>query len=134
MSTIFILKTSSTLLTSLQVNQKLGVKMLTMLNYDTLLAENGQEAVDIVKEHAQTIDAILMDQSMPIKDGISATIEIREMEAVGILCKRQIIIACTAAAGPEANSVFAKAGTDMFLSKPFTLVKLEQALSHYFNE
>jgi CheY-like chemotaxis protein len=107
--------------------------MLALLDYDVLLAEDGQEAIDIVMEHAQTIDAILMDQSMPRKNGITATREIRELEAAGLLCKRQTIIAVTAAAGPEAQDQFLKAGTDMFLTKPLSLAKLEQALSHYFS-
>lgn len=105
--------------------------MLTLLNYDVLLAEDGQEAIDIVTEHAQTIDAILMDQSMPRKDGITATREIRALEATGRICKRQTIIAVTAAAGPEAHKLFLEAGTDMFLSKPLSFAKLEQSLSHY---
>jgi CheY-like chemotaxis protein len=125
-------RTTFSSLINLQVNQKLGTKMLTMLNYDVLLAEDGQEAIDIVMEHAQIIDAILMDQSMPRKDGITATREIRWLEAAGLLSKRQTIIAVTAAAGPEAHAQFLEAGTDMFLSKPLSLAKLEQTLSHYF--
>jgi CheY-like chemotaxis protein len=107
--------------------------MLTLLNYDVLLAEDGQEAIEIVKEHAQTIDVILMDQSMPRKDGITATKEIRELEADGLLCKRQTIIAVTAAAGQESEAQFLEAGTDMFLSKPLSLAKLEQSLLQCFN-
>ena len=105
--------------------------MLTTLKYDVLLAEDGQEAIDIVMEHSQAIDVILMDQSMPRKDGITATREIRAFEAAGRLANRQIIIAVTAAAGPEAQTQFLEAGTDMFLSKPLSLVKLEQTLAHY---
>lgn len=108
--------------------------MLKMLNHDVLLAEDGQEAIDIVKQHAHDIDAILMDQSMPRKDGITAIREIRELEAAGLLAKRQTLIAVTAAAGLESRKQFLEAGTDMFLSKPLSLVKLEQALSHYFNQ
>jgi CheY-like chemotaxis protein len=107
--------------------------MLTMLKYDVLLAEDGQEAIDIVKEHADTIDAILMDQSMPRKDGITATREIRALEVAGILRNRQTIIAVTAAAGPEAQAQFLDAGTDVFLPKPLSLAKLEQTLSQFFN-
>jgi CheY-like chemotaxis protein len=104
--------------------------MLTMLNYDVLVASDGQEAVDVVLEHSHTIDAILMDQIMPRKDGITATKEIRALEAAG-RCKRQTIIAVTAAAGPESHAQFAEAGTDMFLSKPLSLTKLEQTLLHH---
>jgi CheY-like chemotaxis protein len=106
--------------------------MLTILNYDVLVANDGQEAINIVMEHGQTIDAILMDQSMPGKDGITATKEIRGLEAAG-LCKRQTIIVVTAAAGPESRAKFLEAGTDMFLSKPLSLAKLEQSLSHCFS-
>lgn len=107
--------------------------MLTMLKYDVLLAEDGEEAVDIVKEHNSTIDAILMDQSMPRKDGITTTKEIRELEAAGFLGRRQTIIAVTAAAGAEAQDQFLEAGTDIFLSKPLSMAKLAQTLSHYFS-
>lgn len=117
-----------------QINQILGAKMLRMLHYDVLLAEDGQEAINIVKEHAATIDAILMDQSMPRKDGVTATREIRELESTGLLEKRQTIIAVTAAAGPEAHALFADAGSDMFLGKPLSLAKLEQTLNHFFVE
>lgn len=107
--------------------------MLTMLNYDVLLAEDGQEAIDVVKEHAEIIDAVLMDHSMPRKDGITATREIRALEAAGTLRRRQNIIAVTAAAGPEAQAQFSDAGTDVFLSKPLSLAKLEQTLSQLFD-
>lgn len=104
-----------------------------MLNYDVLLAEDGQEAVDIVREHADTIDAILMDQFMPRKDGITATKEIRALEAAGLLRHRQTIIAVTAAAWPEAQAQFLDAGIDLFLPKTLSLAKLEQTLSQCFN-
>ena len=107
--------------------------MLRLLNYDVLLAEDGQEAIDIVMEHAQTIDVILMDQSMPRKDGITATKEIRALEAAGLISKRQTIIAVTAAAGPQSHKHFLEAGADMFLSKPLSFAKLDQSLSRYLS-
>jgi CheY-like chemotaxis protein len=102
--------------------------MLTMLNYDVLLAEDGQEAVDMVREHAVTIDAILVDQFMPRKDGVTATREIRESEAAGYIRKRQTIVAVTTAAGPEAQAKLLEAGIDVFLRKPLSLAKLKQTL------
>lgn len=105
---------------------------MAALNHDVLIASDGQQAVDLVKERANTIDAILMDQSMPLKDGITATKEIRALEAAGVLSKKQVIIAVTAAVGPEAQAQSLAAGTDVFLSKPLSLAKLEQTLSRYF--
>lgn len=48
----------------------------------------------------------LIDHSVPRKDGITATKEIRELEAASLLIRRQTIIAVTAASGPEAQSSF----------------------------
>ena len=63
-----------------KINQRLGVKMLTALGYEVIVAEDGQEAVDTFLAKWDTIDAILMDQSMPRKDGLTATREIRDLE------------------------------------------------------
>ena len=72
-----------------------------------------------------------MDQSMPRKDGVTATREIRGSEAKGVLVRKQTIIAVTAAAGPEAHALFSEAGCDLFLAKPLSLAKLERALVRY---
>jgi hypothetical protein len=81
----------------------------------------------------QTIIDIRKVRSAPDLDKDIKLREIRRLEAEGFLSKRQIIIAVTAAAGPEARAQFLEAGTNMFLSKPLSLAKLEQTLSRYFN-
>ena len=65
-----------------KINQRLGVKMLTALGYEVIVADDGQVAVDTFLVKRDTIDAILMDQSMPRKDGLTATREIRDLENV----------------------------------------------------
>ena len=72
-----------------------------------------------------------MDQSMPRKDGLTATREIRMMEEDGTLSRRRKIIAVTAVVGPEAQSMCRDAGTDDFLPKPLSLAKLGQSLKHH---
>ena len=114
-----------------KINQKLGVKMLKTLGYDVLTADDGQEAIEKILEHDKIIDAILMDQSMPRKDGLTATREIRALEEDGTLHRRRCIIACTAVVGPEAQSMCRDAGTDDFLPKPLSLAKLGQSLKHH---
>lgn len=111
------------------INQKLGQKMLTSLGYKVQTAENGQEAINQIIEHDQRVDAILMDQSMPVKDGITATREIRELEAAGTLARRRPIIAVTAVVSSQAQALFMAAGADDFLAKPLSLAKLERTLS-----
>ncbi|MCJ1244656.1 hypothetical protein MMC30_001855 [Trapelia coarctata] len=113
------------------INQKLGEKMLTSLGYQVIAAFDGQEAIEQVVKHDMTIDAILMDQSMPTKDGVTATKEIREMEEAGKLSRRRPIIALTAVVSAQAQATFKAAGADDFLAKPLSLDKLEQTLGAY---
>jgi CheY-like chemotaxis protein len=103
--------------------------MLASLGYKVLIAENGQEAIKKVMERDLAIDVILMDQSMPIKDGVTATREIREMEAAGTISRRHPIIAVTAVVSSQAQALFKSAGADDFLAKPLSLAKLEHTLS-----
>lgn len=114
-----------------KINQKLGTKMLKTLGYHVITADDGQDAVEKIVEHDSVIDAILMDQSMPRKDGLTATREIRAMEEDGTLSRRRPIIAVTAVVGPEAQGMCRDAGTDDFLPKPLSLAKLDQALKHH---
>jgi CheY-like chemotaxis protein len=103
--------------------------MLASLGYTVWHAENGQEAIDQVLKNDLMIDAILMDQSMPVKDGVMATKEIREMEAAGTLSRRHPIIALTAVVNSQAQALFKSVGADAFLAKPLSLAKLEHTLS-----
>ena len=103
--------------------------MLTALKYHVLLADDGKEAIEQIMKHDATVDAILMDQSMPIKDGVTATREIRAMEAAGTLSRKRPIIAVTAVVSAQAQALFRSAGADDFLTKPLSLSKLEQTLA-----
>lgn len=103
--------------------------MLITLGYKVQAAQNGQEAIDFIRENDLKVDVILMDQSMPIKDGVTATREIRELEAAGTLSRRHPIIAVTAVVSSQAQALFNAAGADDFLAKPLSLAKLEHTLS-----
>ena len=79
-------------------------------DYDLIHAWNGQEAVEMFKEHAPQL--ILMDIKMPVLDGYQATAEIRK------LSQEVPIIAVTAYAfeGDEVNIM--NSGFDGYASKP----------------
>jgi CheY-like chemotaxis protein len=53
---------------------------LTGLGYTVLLAQDGQEAVDIFREKGKNVDLVLMDIIMPNKNGSEAASEIREIK------------------------------------------------------
>lgn len=114
-----------------QINQKLGRKMLSALHYDVISAEDGVEGIEKLFEHDAEIDIILMDQSMPRKDGVATTQEIRELEASSQLSRRRPIIAVTAAVNARAQVHFKEAGADDFLAKPLSMAQLEETLAKY---
>ena len=105
--------------------------MLSSLSYDVRTALDGQEAINIrVEDNEDTkIALVLMDQSMPRKDGVTATREIREMEMAGKLTKRRPIIAVTAVVNSESQAYFKEAGADDFLAKPLSLERLRETLA-----
>ena len=107
--------------------------MLQSLGYQVLIAEDGEAAIEQIKLHDADVDVILMDQSMPRKDGVTATKEIRAMERNGTLLRTRPIIAVTAVVGSEAQELFRDAGANDFLAKPLSLGRLESTLTTYLN-
>lgn len=109
--------------------------MLTTLGYTPLIAVDGVDGILQMQTHDAVIDGILMDQSMPRKDGITATRDIRDMEAAGLLRRRhrlRPIIAVTPVVNPGAVKIFQEAGEDGFLAKPLSLQRLEIMLEKFF--
>jgi len=97
------------------INQMLAIKVLKDWNINVDLAENGLEAVNMV--NSNNYDIVLMDISMPIMDGYTATKRIRETLPSP---KNGIpIVAMTASALIGENEKCFKAGMNDYVPKPF---------------
>lgn len=60
------------------INQKVMIMMLNGLGFKNVeTALDGAQAVQLAKQNATLYDLILMDISMPVMDGVAATLEIR---------------------------------------------------------
>lgn len=103
------------------VNQKLVKLLMNKLGYEPGLATNGLEAIALFQKHEH--DVILMDVQMPEMDGLEATKIIRANKG-----KQPIIIAMTANAMKEDREECLEVGMDDYISKPFKIELLKQAL------
>lgn len=65
--------------------RKMLLSFLTDYGYRVIIAENGQEAIDEYKEHRDTIDIVLMDIVMPLKNGIEAYKEMLDFDKCATL-------------------------------------------------
>jgi len=105
------------------VNRKLLIKLLEKTQHSILLAENGQEAVELFQQHQP--DLILMDVLMPVMDGIEAINIIRNLKA-----EKWVHIIVISALSDEGSVVQGlKAGADDYISKPFNTIILNAKIS-----
>ena len=96
--------------------------------YKTLEAENGQMAIDIMKEHSD-IDLVIMDIMMPVMDGYQAA---RAIRGSGKKDAEMIpIIAITANAFAEDKRKTMEAGMDAHLSKPLNVQELMDTIRKF---
>jgi PAS domain S-box-containing protein len=108
-------------------NQVIAMSMMSVLGYTATLAKNGREAVDHYKEGA--FDIILMDQHMPVMDGIQASTEIRRLERI---TGRHIpILAFTATVMEQEQKALFNSLMDGFILKPVTLEALESVMASW---
>jgi PAS domain S-box-containing protein len=109
------------------INQQVALGILQIQGYSVAVVNNGREALDA---HAQgAFDLILMDCHMPEMDGFEATREIRARErSTG---KRVPIVALTANAMAQDREACLSAGMDDHLSKPFSMLTLQDMLDRW---
>ena len=100
------------------INQLVATEMLQHFGCSIEVANNGSEALDLVKKDA--FDLVFMDCQMPVMDGYQATAEIRNWERE---MKRKAIpiIALTANALSGEKEKCLQAGMNEYMTKPFTM-------------
>ncbi|KAJ5178866.1 hypothetical protein N7492_002076 [Penicillium capsulatum] len=116
-----------------KINLNLMLAFLKKRKLTTLdSAENGQLAVDAVKNLSHSYDIIFMDISMPVMDGFEATRAIRliEKERAANL-QPSNIIALTGLSSERDESQALESGMDLFLTKPVTLKSITKILDEW---
>jgi PAS domain S-box-containing protein len=110
-------------------NRKVVEALLGKLGIQVKSVENGQEAVDGIRQGLRP-SLILMDIQMPVMDGLKATQLIRRGEEESGQ-PHLVIIALTAGAFEEDRQRCIDAGMDDFLTKPISIRDLESVLAKW---
>ncbi|WP_349678910.1 PAS domain-containing protein [Brevundimonas naejangsanensis] len=111
-------------------NRELVSAILRNLGLEIDTVADGAEAVHAA--HSGLYDLVLMDVHMPVMDGLTATREIRRMQAQG---ERRIpILALTANVQADQVTRCLEAGMDGHLAKPIQITELAAALSWWLKE
>ena len=119
------------------INQKLTVRMLEKLGYQSDVVENGQEALAALGRGSYAV--VLMDCQMPLVDGFEATRLIRQREATAqesaaadsTLARHIPIVALTANAMQGDRERCLAAGMDDYLTKPLRKEDLKGILDRW---
>lgn len=101
------------------MNQELAIDLLAQAMITVVIANNGQEALDILAKDAG-FDGVLMDCQMPVMDGYTATCEIRKNPVF----KELPIIAMTANAMAGDREKVLEAGMNDHIAKPLNVSEM----------
>lgn len=109
------------------VNLAVITKMLEIDEHRVTAAMNGYDG--LMAANAQRFDAILMDISMPVMDGLTAT---RKIRAGAGKSANVPIVAVSANVLPQSVHAYREAGMNAFVGKPLSLPNLREALTSLF--
>jgi CheY-like chemotaxis protein/anti-sigma regulatory factor (Ser/Thr protein kinase) len=102
--------------------------MLEAAGFTTVLASDGDEALDRLRDH-DDVALVLMDVRMPRVSGIEALAQIRADERL----RDRKVVAVTASVFPEFRHKAIEAGFDDFLGKPFRTEDLLRILKKHLD-
>ncbi len=97
-----------------EINRLVLGDLLAHEGAQTVFAQDGQQAVDLVSQQGGAFDVVLMDIQMPVMDGFEATRRIHEN------APRLPVIGLTAHALPEERELCLAAGMVEHVTKPVT--------------
>ncbi len=102
-----------------ELNQIVARSFLDGAGADVVLAENGKQALEILRTDDGRFDLVLMDVQMPVMDGLTATRRIRDE-----LQLRLPVLAMTAGVLESERQNCRQAGMDDFIAKPIVQAEM----------
>jgi len=102
--------------------RRLCCDMIEESGYKTLSAADGQEGIDVFKQHSGEIACVLLDLSMPVKDGLVV------FETIKGCCPTAKVILSSGYSAQDATSRFDGKGLSGFIQKPYVMDDLTKLL------
>ncbi|MCB0318825.1 MAG: response regulator [Bdellovibrionales bacterium] len=103
--------------------REVAVMIIEEIGGRVLEAEDGLQAVELLKENLEEVKAVVLDFSMPRLDGFEAAKQIRDLN------KNLPIIICSGLQCTKKDSDLEKLGLIRFIAKPYEMVEFLTALS-----
>lgn len=107
-----------------EVILEVGEKILKTLGYQPLVAKGGIRAVEIFKEHHQSIDLVILDIIMPQMNGGEVYDRLKEISP-----EVKVLLSSGYSLDGEASNIMAK-GCDGFIQKPFDIEQLAHSIKN----
>jgi PAS domain S-box-containing protein len=102
--------------------QKTCEKILRVLGYDVIIAEDGQRGVELFRERHGDVKAIILDMVMPRRSGKETFVEIKKIEP-------DVIVLVSSGFRNDARiDDVLRMGAQGFLQKPYTINQLAEEL------
>ncbi|MBU8870624.1 MAG: PAS domain S-box protein [Gemmatimonadales bacterium] len=98
-------------------------EMLKQMGLEVLAARDGQEGLDVFREHSDEIGCVLLDLNMPGVDGL------KSFRAMRRIRPNVNAILCSGYSKVDAATRFAGTNLAGFLQKPYTIASLGKALA-----
>ena len=129
-STIAVARTPESGLLALVVDDSRTQRMvatsqLDTVGVETVTAENGMVAIDLLNATHRLPDVVLLDVEMPVQDGIETLREIRKSRRFGHLP----VIMVTSRTGAKHRALAREAGCNGYMGKPFNFPALIEQIS-----
>lgn len=101
-----------------------ALEILTFLGYDVIMAENGEEALDVFRRERDRIDVVMLDIMMPVMDGYECFRELRKIDP-----DVKVLISSGFAKNAEGFDTTKLRGIKGIIPKPYRVVELSRSLA-----
>ena len=104
---------------------RLACRRITdQLGYESLEAENGQAALDLLQAH-DDVELVLLDWNMPVMDGLTCLQKLRQLNRKS----QPVVIMCTTENDLSQITTALAAGANEYIMKPFTSDLIREKLT-----